>query len=97
MGFCENLKELRKINKLDQKDFAKILNISPKTISHWETGYTEPSISQLIAIANYFDVTLDDLVDRKYKLKYLHFLSDVTCLKNDKSHICRIHVVNNYS
>ena len=68
MGFCENLKELRKINKLDQKDFAKILNISPKTISHWETGYTEPSISQLIAIANYFDVTLDDLVDRKYKL-----------------------------
>ena len=68
MGFCENLKELRKINKLDQKGFAKILNISPKTISHWETGYTEPSISQLIAIANYFDVTLDDLVDRKYKL-----------------------------
>ena len=68
MGFCENLREVRKINNLDQKKFAKILNISPKTISHWETGYTEPSISQLIAIANYFDVTLDDLVDRKYKL-----------------------------
>lgn len=65
MGFCENLKELRKINKLDQKAFAKLFNVSPKTISHWETGYTEPSISQLISIANYFDVTIDELVERK--------------------------------
>ncbi len=65
MGFCENLKELRKINKIDQRTFAKILNISPKTISHWETGYSEPSIAQLIFIAKYFDVSLDDLLDRK--------------------------------
>ncbi|MBQ9782333.1 MAG: helix-turn-helix transcriptional regulator [Clostridia bacterium] len=65
MGFCENLKELRKINKIDQRAFAKILNISPKTISHWETGYSEPSIAQLILIANYFDVSLDELLDRK--------------------------------
>ena len=65
MSFCENLKLLRKANKVDQKEFAKTLNISPKTISHWETGYTEPSISQLIAIANYFDVSLDELLDRK--------------------------------
>ena len=65
MGFCENLKELRKINKIDQRAFAKILNISPKTISHWETGYSEPSIAQLVFIANYFDVSLDELLDRK--------------------------------
>ena len=63
--FCDNLKSLRKANNLDQKTFAKILNISPKTISHWETGYTEPSISQLIAIANFFDISLDELLDRK--------------------------------
>lgn len=65
MGFCENLKSLRKLNNIDQKKFAQILNTSPKTISHWETGYTEPSISQLIAISNYFDISLDELLDRK--------------------------------
>ena len=65
MSFCDNLRELRKINKMDQRAFAKLLNVSPKTVSHWETGYTEPSIAQLIMIANYFDVSLDDLLDRK--------------------------------
>ena len=67
MSFCENLKSLRKVRNIDQKEFAQILNISPKTISHWETGYTEPSIAQLVEIANYFDVSLDDLLDRSYK------------------------------
>ncbi len=65
MSFAENLKILRKENNLDQQSFAKILNISSKTISHWETGYTEPSINQLITIANYFDISIDELVDRK--------------------------------
>ena len=65
MSFSDNLKNLRKSNKLDQKALASKLNVSPKTVSHWETGYTEPSISQLIAIADFFDTTLDELVDRK--------------------------------
>ena len=65
MSFSENLKLLRKANSLDQLKFAKALNVSPKTISHWETGYTEPSISQLISIANFFDISLDELLDRK--------------------------------
>ena len=65
MGFSENLKNLRKANKLDQNKLANAINVSSKTISHWETGYTEPSINQLIMLANYFDVTIDDLVDKK--------------------------------
>ena len=65
MSFAENLKQMRKANDLDQKKLAKILSVSPKTISHWETGYTEPSIAQLIALANYFNITIDELVDRQ--------------------------------
>ena len=64
MSFSENLKLLRKSNKIDQKDLAKALSVSPKTVSHWETGYTEPSISQLILLANFFDVTVDELICR---------------------------------
>ena len=65
MSFSDNLKNLRKSQNLDQKKLAEILNVSSKTVSHWETSYTEPSINQLIAIANYFDITLDELMDRK--------------------------------
>ena len=62
MEFSENLKILRKENKIGQNKLATELSVSTKTISHWETGYTEPSITQLIAIANYFNITLDELI-----------------------------------
>lgn len=65
MSFAENLKIMRKNIKLDQSTLASKLNVSPKTVSHWETGYTEPSITQLIIIADFFDTTIDELVDRK--------------------------------
>lgn len=65
MGFSESLKNLRKLQNLDQEKLGQILSVSSKTISHWETGYTEPSINQLIMLADFFDVTIDELVDRK--------------------------------
>ncbi len=60
--FQDNLKNLRISKKVNQKELAKILNTSVKTISHWETGYSEPSISQLIQLAHFFDITIDELV-----------------------------------
>ena len=65
MSFSENLKNLRKVSNIDQSKLAEKLNVSSKTVSHWETGYTEPSINQLITLANIFDVTVDELIDRK--------------------------------
>lgn len=62
MKLAENLKALRLESGLGQKQLAEKLNVSPKTVSHWETGYTEPTVSQLIAIADYFDIPIDDLV-----------------------------------
>ncbi len=62
MSFSENLKSLRKTHDLDQKKLADSISVSPKTISHWETGYTEPSISQLITLSKLFNITIDELV-----------------------------------
>lgn len=64
MKFRETLRELRGMRNLGQQQLADILQISVKTVSHWETGYSEPSIAQLIALADFFEVTLDDLVGR---------------------------------
>lgn len=63
--FTENLKLLRKSCEIDQRVLANYLNVSIKTISHWETGYSEPSIAQLVKLADFFDVTIDELVGRK--------------------------------
>lgn len=64
MEIKNSLKNLRIEKGFTQSELAKKLNISLKTVSHWETGYTEPSISQLITIADLFSVTLDELVGR---------------------------------
>lgn len=66
MDFKTNLKILRKERNIGQIRLAEILNVSVKTISHWETGYTEPSILQLIQLADFFDLTLDELTGRNY-------------------------------
>ena len=65
MVFAENLRNLRNMKGISQKELADILKISLKTISHWETGYCEPSISQLIALSELFDVTVDDLIKKE--------------------------------
>ena len=65
MSFSENLKSLRKAMNIDQAKLGEMLSVSSKTVSHWETGYTEPSINQLIMLANLFDVSVDELIDRK--------------------------------
>ena len=60
--FNENLKNIRQNEKLSQKDLAEKLHISIKTISHWETGYTEPSLVQLVMLSKILDVSIDDLL-----------------------------------
>lgn len=62
--FAKNLKSLREYAKISQKALAEKLDTTFKTISHWETGYSEPSIQQLIELANIFETTIDELVGR---------------------------------
>lgn len=64
-SFGENLKILRQNKKITQKQLSEIINITIKTISHWETGYSEPSIEQMVFLADFFEISLDELVDRK--------------------------------
>lgn len=59
----ESIKYLRKKKGMEQKDLAKILMISDKTISSWECGRTEPRMGMLRKMANIFDVNLDDFAD----------------------------------
>ena len=61
-NFSTNLKQLRIENKVTQQQLAQALNTTVKTVSHWETGYTEPSIKQILDLATFFNVSLEDLL-----------------------------------
>ena len=60
--FHSNLVELRKLNHMSQEQLAEKLDVSRQTLSKWETGESLPDIEKCKAIADYFEVSLDDLV-----------------------------------
>ena len=62
--FIERLKQLRNEKDMTQEDLAKILNVKQQTIGGWETGRTEPDLSTLGLMAEFFDVTSDYLLGR---------------------------------
>ena len=59
--FCERLRELRQEERIGQIKLSQKLGVSKGMISRWEKGICEPALSNLLAIAVYFDVTLDYL------------------------------------
>ncbi len=61
--FSKNLKDIRLMKNLTQKDLAIKLNVSFKTISHWEAGYSEPSLTMLTLIKNTLFVSYEELLD----------------------------------
>ena len=61
------LKELRKEKGISQLKLAMDINTNQNTISRYETGEREPGINELIKLANYFDVSIDYLLERTDK------------------------------
>ena len=60
--FAYNLKVLRKEKGLSQPELAKQLNVSKGIISFWENEKYEPTASNIILIAKFFNVSIDDLL-----------------------------------
>ena len=58
------LKELRTQKGISQLKLALAINTNQNTISRYETGEREPGINELIKIADYFNVSIDCLLER---------------------------------
>lgn len=58
----EFLKSLRISKGLTQVELAEYLNVSNKTVSKWENDIGIPEISTLIIIADFYDVSVDDIL-----------------------------------
>ena len=57
------LKNVRKQRKLNQLKVALDLNISREALSHYENGKRSPDIDMLRRLSEYFDVSIDFLVN----------------------------------
>lgn len=72
----ENLRHLRKKHGLSQQQLADALNIPRTTLGDYERGHTEPNIETLIAIAERFNVTVDQLIRQKLAHADLEIISN---------------------
>ena len=61
--------ELRKLKGIGQQDLAEVLGVSFQSVSKWETGTTMPDITLLPSIAEYFQVSIDQLLGLKPLIK----------------------------
>lgn len=64
-AFRKNLIELRKLNRLTQRQMAERLGIAQPSYIRYENGKAEPTIENLVKIADIFDVSIDSLCGRK--------------------------------
>lgn len=66
--FKDKLKYLRKQQELTQIELSQYLGIDQTTYSRYETGATEPDIATLKKLANFFDVSIDYLLENDRSL-----------------------------
>ena len=66
MKFLENLSKLLATHNMSKKELAKNTGISYSTINSWfNRGYENVSLRSLVKLSNYFDVSIEELVNGK--------------------------------
>lgn len=81
MKFREKLYIIRKERKMSQEDLAGIMGVSRQAVQRWEAGTASPDMSNLLAISEYFNVSLDSLLKEKEDLS----LNETTAEKSSTS------------
>lgn len=58
----KNIKKLRKEKNITQDQLAEQLHVTRQAVSNWEIGKTQPDIETLSTMAEYFEVTVEELI-----------------------------------
>lgn len=75
------LKELRNEKRLTQEALAEELNVSGRTISRWETGSNLPDISLLVALSEFYQVSIPEIIDGRRKGESMNSEAKDTAVK----------------
>ena len=66
------LKALRREKEITQEQLAEALNVSGRTVSRWETGRNMPDISILVDIADYYDISIPEIISGERKSEIMN-------------------------
>ena len=69
MKLNENIMALRRAKGITQEELATALGVSNQAVSKWESAQTCPDISLLSVIADYFEVSIDELMGHHTTIK----------------------------
>lgn len=87
MALSDKLYMLRKKSGLSQEQLAEQLSVSRQAISKWESGQSVPESEKLVAISNYFKVSLDYLLknDNEYEQQSGNSETETSGNANDRT------------
>ena len=64
MEFRQRLQQLRENKRISRKVLSELCGLNSDAVRRYERGEAEPTMHSLVAIAEYFEVTVDYLVGR---------------------------------
>ncbi len=65
MTFGEKISQMRKAAGVSQEQFGEIFGVSRQSVSKWESDQTLPELATIIKIADFFNISLDELFGRE--------------------------------
>ena len=94
--FSKNLKTLRENLNLKQDFLSQKLGISRSVLSYYESGKSEPTLSMLLKISDFFNISIDQLVSNnlseninsnsKFDIEYFSVNTLLSDLNNKKQY-----------
>ena len=74
--FSKRLKDMRKKRGISQSELTKTINIPQTTYANYEIKNCDPNISTLIKLADFYNISVDELVGRETDMINLNLLDD---------------------
>ena len=81
-NFKDKLIELRKSRGMTQDELAKALKVARSTIGNYEKGLREPDFEMLEKLADYFNISMAELLDDDQASRLLKYYSQLEPLIN---------------
>ncbi|MFC2109548.1 helix-turn-helix domain-containing protein [Bacteroidota bacterium] len=69
--FGKNVKKIRGVKGLSQQAFAELFSLKRATLGAYEEGRSEPKIDTMIKVANYFSISIDDILTKEITVNQL--------------------------
>ena len=80
MTLEEQIRNYRKQAGMSQEEMAELIGVSRQAITKWENGTGTPDIANLVAIAELFQISLDELLlNKKKEKKQSEYLYEKFC------------------